>query len=745
MPVLIKNEEVTVIMFKERGRILITVAVLQMLLFGLIAAGNMGGIFLIARQVIAFICLALVPGYLILKIINIKFLNIVQMAFYSIGLSVAFLIILGFLTNTILPLFGIDAPLSLWPLYISYLIAFIVIAITFYVKSNELNNEKESLEMQSSTKIAPVCYLLLATLPIFSIIGVGFLDRFGSNLILILLFLIIALAVIILYISGKDKSNYNTLYAFALLCFSLSLLLHYFMPTNYIVGYDVNPEYHFANLVINMGYWNSAIWGDPNVVLSTVMLPVYFVKFMNIDLTWVFKLIFPMLFATVPVILYMFYSLDFDNRIAFLASFYFLSFYQYFMLSSDKQQVAELFLALFLVTVFNRTIPSFKRSLLAIIFAISLIVSHYGLSYIMSAFFILALWYSQIMSKIDKDKKDHIAIFTTTLLAIFIVLAITWYNNVGSSSGFIVLVQIGQKISETIFKQFSSVQAMDPLLIKAAGGVTESIWHKLSMSIYLATIILIIIGVGRSIYERIFTSGIRNKCCITPENEGLAIASLITMGLCVAVPYFASFLNMDRFYQIALFYLAPFCVYGGYGLGNIFDNFIRFKILKRYTGYAVLLLLILFYLFNNGVIYAVVRDTPQLMLDKFRMEQSRDPNVQSVLHGALINSQEYRGVTWLAACRDEQYSTYADYGDCVKILLSYGMYDFNQPEYLSLTHPLERNSYVYLGSFTVQDGYMSEPSKNRIRDDAIYSADENENIKDIDTVYNNGGSEILLK
>jgi uncharacterized membrane protein len=200
---------------------------------------------------------------------------------------------------------------------------------------------------------------------------------------------------------------------------------------------------------------------------------------------------------------------------------------------------------------------------------------------------------------------------------------------------------------------------------------------------------------------------------------------------------------MDRFYHIALFILAPFCIYGGTELIKLLLNII--KVNQYYTVYVVLFVVILFYFFNTGLIYAIVGDTPQLMLGKCRMEQSKDPNVKLVLYNSLINDKEVEGVTWLNTYRDKRFNVYADSNDAHQILVSYGMMDIAQPQSLTLMQPIMRDSYVYLGSFTTTDGYMYEPSQDYIGGSVIYPMDENKNIQHMNYIYNNGGSEVLTK
>ena len=65
----------------------------------------------VARQIICFFYLLFIPGFLLLRIINIHFKDRINILLFSVGLSVTFLLIVGLLMNEVLPNFGVTEPL----------------------------------------------------------------------------------------------------------------------------------------------------------------------------------------------------------------------------------------------------------------------------------------------------------------------------------------------------------------------------------------------------------------------------------------------------------------------------------------------------------------------------------------------------------------------------------------------------------------------------------------------------------
>jgi len=84
----------------------------------------------IYRQVFGFLLVTSIPGLLIIYILNPRFTNPSKIVLYSVGLSVALTMFLGFLVNIIGPmLFGIDRPISTIPLLMAINIVILILFI----------------------------------------------------------------------------------------------------------------------------------------------------------------------------------------------------------------------------------------------------------------------------------------------------------------------------------------------------------------------------------------------------------------------------------------------------------------------------------------------------------------------------------------------------------------------------------------------------------------------------------------
>ena len=90
----------------------------------------------------------------------------------------------------------------------------------------------------------------------------------------------------------------------------------------------------------------------------------------GMTLTQVFKIIYPLLFAMVPLGLFEIFKKQINNKSAFLGAFLFMSIstFYYDMISLARQQTAELFLMLLLLVVLNNMHRRMIKSILFLIF-----------------------------------------------------------------------------------------------------------------------------------------------------------------------------------------------------------------------------------------------------------------------------------------------------------------------------------------------------------------------------------------
>lgn len=409
------------------------------------------------------------------------------------------------------------------------------------------------------------------------------------------------------------------------------------------------------------------MYSNCNAMLSLVMLVPFYSVALNLGLDWVFKIIYPFLFALVPLGLYAVFKRQTNSKIAFLACFFFMSLFVFYaeMVSLARQEIAELFLVLIILSMLDRDLTGLQRAVLFLAFSMSLIVSHYGLSYLFMFILFVAwalatvgyyvdIWRSanqlfawmqskvHLLSGLNLQKYSfHPILMPFNFVLFYGLFILIWYIYMSSSSSFDAIIKIVHQIATSISSELFNPDAAQGLAIITTEAATPL--HEIGKYLQLLTIFFVVIGFVISFVHH---SEIR-------FNIRYLLMAFGALCICiggVVLPYFASALNTSRVYQICLIFLAPFCIVGGMIIFSGFRTLLgkpsrSLQLLSVFFG--------IFLLFNCGWIYEFGQDDTT----SFALNENKD--------SASFNTMEFCGAEWLFHFTDGK----KIYGDDLRRLL----------------------------------------------------------------------------
>ena len=747
------------------------------------------------KEIIGLILVLFIPGTIFLRLLNLKIENAGMIFLYTIGSSLFILILMGFLINTLYPLFGFETPLS--PISIIITLNFFIIAFSFlcYIKDKQLNledlnkpedikhyikkiqskisnlNKPKEIKNTYSKKLNiqnlfTIPILVSILIPIISILGAYIMNLYQSNILIIIMILMIGLLTFFISINKFIPSN---IYPFIIFAISLALVLHKSLITNYIWGWDINGEYFLANQIISNSFWNSNLPYNYNSMLSVMILAPILSNFINLNLVWVMKIVYPFIFSLVPLGLYYVYYKQTTAKIAFFSAFFFMILFTFHteMLTVARQQVAELFLVLVLMLLVTDNIDKNKRILLAVIFGLSIIVSHYGIAYLMmiiliistvilyiidknyiNRFFIrlknphkinmifnhllnlnlavikkhnIPIHYKEsgIVEKIKKYKiikKDRL-IINLLFLPLFIIFIFIWYHYTSNSSILQSFINIGLSIVDNLFKLMnpSDIQGLN-MVVQTQVTFLKNI-HKY---LYLLSEFLIFIGVVSLFFGR---DGMKFK----DEYKALSISTLIILVTGIILPLFSSQMNTTRLYHIALIILAPFCVLGIIRIVEKFKNTFNINLNRNNLFKAISIFFIIFLIFDTGL-------TNQILDPQQTTSIALNPSFDF----PKFNQKEVTAGNWLSLTKYD-YPVYAD-KNRASVLRSMIFPVLEIPYYFDL---VQNQTYIFLGNWNTEKNqvliYNMEGS-NIITDEKYVSPLNI--LQGRSRIYDNGGAEI---
>ncbi|MBA7670414.1 hypothetical protein ES703_78560 [subsurface metagenome] len=750
---------------------------------GLIGLAALGFDIPILRQIAGFIFLTFVPGTLILRILKIHNINVIESLVYSVGLSLAFVMFSGAFINFALPFIGISHPISLVPITSALAIFTIILIAIAYVRDRGFTGSEKATPGQK-LQLPPVLFLILFLL--LTILGVVLIDSYQNNILLLIC--VVAIAGLV-GLAAFGKFIQSGIYPLAIFIIGLCLLYQTTLISPYLIGSDIYTEHYFYQLVAGSGLWDASIPSTVNSCLSiTILAPIYSL-ILNINGLWIFKTIYPLLFALVPLILFHIFSQQMSHKNAFLAAFFFVVVptFSLEMISLCRQQIAELFFVLVILLLVDRKLNLGPKLALAIIFAMSMVVSHYALG--MIGFIYMGLFlplvfiirsgafqkaWGWLTKKFGGLPRSLIAPGALPAKALVIVVAIyfisgfAWYGAIASrvNLGLVSNLWTGQTTTITTEPlRFFEFDKRD-VLIQTALGLDfpqASPQGKGFRILQYITQLFLIIGCLRLIFRP-------RHLRFTAEYIALSVTSILLLLACIFVPYFANQLNTTRWYHIALITLAPFCILGGeaiwLGISSLwhkirhivpgmslpadYHSVIASEAKQSSLSNAedspgslkflALAVLIPYFLFTSGFVYEV---TGQKVTDKIDAPYSIALSSYRLDLAGVFYWRDGAAAKWLAQEAGNEAKVYTD-GHTHKLLK---LHDFTG-QITSLPRDasdLQEDAYIYFSARNIDKKEITFALGPGLRqhisfDDVpgLTTAIESKN-----RIYNNGGAQIL--
>jgi uncharacterized membrane protein len=678
--------------------------------------GSLGLEVPIFGPIIGFVYLAFVPGLLLLRVLKLHNLGIVETLLYSLGLSISSLMLLGLALNFV----GIPDPMSQTTLLLGSTCFVLVLSGLAYYRDRDFFPQKKTVADKEPASHSIFPTLLLVSILVLSFAGTFLENFFGVNTLLILLLFTISIIPVLAMFNRFPKRYFPI----AIFVISLSFLYQGSLISQNLWGWDSNIEFYFANIVRTTFHWNWNIDSNVNSMLSVTMLAPIFSVFCNLNLTWVFKIVYPLLFSFVPLGLFKIFEKQTDQKVAFLSCFFFISLLSTSVsieiLQLARQQIAELFLVLILLLIVLPTIGGRTRVAMLILFSFSLVLSHYGLSYVyllilIGALLIFKLKFPGIKQFELKNRYVNVAYFV--LFADFLLF---WYGFISQGSPLKTIIAVVQQIGDNLFNEFLNPQSTGGL-----GLIVNSSPPLIEVAKYFILLFLVFIVFGFSFQV------LNRKCKFNAEFMALSfIGFLICLGGLI-IPYFSNALNTSRLFQITLIFLAPFSVLGFQTLFDIIKRASKNKISFSHENvlkvFSVLLLVL--FLLNSRVLFELSGQTQSSI------------SLNSTFDFPRFSNAEVAGSGWLASNSGQ--STL--YGDSIGALLLAELALPRVQVFSGQTNAVNDSSFIFLRNLNVK-GLITEQSTDPTQS---YSFDSLQNstffnhvLVSKDKIYDNGYSEV---
>jgi uncharacterized membrane protein len=679
------------------------------------------------RHLLGFFLITLIPGTIVLMMLNTERLETADFFVLAVGLSLILSMGAGLLINFVLPYFGDQTPLSTISLLVSLtIIDFFLLGAAYLKKSPG----KFNFHLPCLNRNDKICLILAWCVLFLNMTGVYVLGTCDFNMVLLSSFLLIAFLVVLVVLNRENLSP--SVYPLIILVISVALILIYPMRSSHILGIDTHMEYYFFQSTLDAFQWKNLENGLLDSCLSISILPCLYTSLTGISPERVFRFYSPLLFSIVPVIVYLVARKYVDRYLAFLASIFFMSHWTFMYAESlARTVIAVLFIALVVLCLFSEKIYRPEKSILVYAFIVGAVLSHYSSSFIFFILLATAFVLTAALSVRHCINKN----LTYGMIVVFFTAIVVWDFIVISSP-----LRMGFQFIQNIIETQSMSSA--PVLASLTGKkLPFHVISQVSLVIRWITFLLMGYGVIASLAYWFRTNRDPDenrprsrRPVVDVEFVLIGLISGFILVLTVIIPFISVGYDLDRVYLLISVMLSPFFIIGGIQCLKTFKVIcarlfhIKGDLLSAVFSPAGVLtcIVVLNFLFTMGVPHQFAGDTASFL---FHSTPGASGNVM------VTDDRDTTGAHWLKAYGDRDPEWYTDvYAE--KVLQSQANIRF--------TEKIPLNS----SGFYFKDGYLftitDTNSNNRIytewRDTPNLGPRYHEMIRDMSKIFTNNGS-----
>lgn len=339
---------------------------------------------------LGFWLIVLHPTYLISTTRIWKLVVGAERLAYSLGAVILTLLVGGLLLDVVLPHLGVPRPLAQRPVLVA--VDCLNIGLMVWRSRRGSMSNAWLANLRSLVQWERIILSVSACCVPLVVAGANRLNNGSSGLVALIGLCGVAVTFALMLWRRTDLRD--SVVAASTYLLGLSLLLATSLRGWYITGHDIQREYRVFELTKAHGLWNIATFRDPyNACLSITILPTEIWQMIRVDDPYVYKVFFQLLFAVCPVLVYLLARRYWSKQISILSVVYFVGFPTFFtdMPFLNRQEVAFLFVGLFLLAMTRRQWTVWRRRLVMMTAALGIGLSHYSTMYVFVGTLVIGL------------------------------------------------------------------------------------------------------------------------------------------------------------------------------------------------------------------------------------------------------------------------------------------------------------------------------------------------------------------
>ena len=388
----------------------------------------------IVIALLLLLAMLILPGLAVIRLFDLDFENSISKSFFALMFSLFGLIAIFTSFSVFLHQIGVPRPFNS---YSADLIGISILVSALSILMRRRPGEKE-LDLLKKWQGVHKSRFALVGLPITSLVVVEDLN-FHHKSLSTTIFLISIILILIFLAINPGKYSDPDIEAWVIYAISLSLVLgSTFRGTGGFWGYDINAEFGIATKILHQGYWlpphTSSAYES---MLSITVLPVVLSLMTKLSLTTLFKLFFPLVLAAMPAVFYSICRKYVSRFISIIVvGTLIIGSISYIpqLPALARQTIGLSFFSALILLPFEKRWSKRERTVVGLMMAAGMAVSHYSTAYIASFFFgftLVMTGYSYLLS--SRRRRMGGTVFTPSFCLSVILITVIWNGLVTNS------------------------------------------------------------------------------------------------------------------------------------------------------------------------------------------------------------------------------------------------------------------------------------------------------------------------
>jgi uncharacterized membrane protein len=367
---------------------------------------------------VAALVLLFVPGQFLLQALRVPSHAIRRCIVYLPAASVVVLVSVGLAVDVVGPVLGVHQPLRVVPLLVGLNLTLAALGLAGAQAGEEHRLRPADLLEQAR-------WLWPLLLPLAAIVAADRLNAgMGNGLVVAILVAILLIVPVVAVLASRMHSQHLHVVIYGV---GLAATLLTSMRSSYVVGYDISSEYFDFHQTVATGIWHFGHLSPYEAMLSLTVLPAAMHAFIGGQDVWIFKLVYPALFAFFPVAVFDLARRFLSRRTAFVAAAIVLVQSYFFQQQPEiaRQELALVVFAALVCVCLDSGLERRSQLIFVAVLSATLVVCHYSTTYVTMALLLVGAVLLRLTSK--RRTLRIRALPLAIAVAVMASVALLWY------------------------------------------------------------------------------------------------------------------------------------------------------------------------------------------------------------------------------------------------------------------------------------------------------------------------------